>query len=660
MPIVQVLLDVPIPKVFDYWSEEVTSQDCGFRVLVPFGRQKKIGIIWAVNSSSTYPQEKIKSIEALWRDIPPFNQLDWALMQFSSQYYHYPLGQVVLGALPPAFRKLTGWRSASARKKIEPDTAPELNRLLTLNAEQQRALDCITAATGFQTFLLHGVTGSGKTEVYLKATRWALDLGRQVLILVPEINLTPQLESRFKAVLGTQSVVALHSSVPEKERAKRWLKAQSGEAKVVLGTRLAIFCPMPQLGLIVVDEEHDLSFKQMDSLRYHARDLAVWRAHLYDIPIVLGSATPSLESWWQSEQGKYTCLSLTQRAHPEAQISSVELVRTTKKGGEMTDIVLNALEQNLIDGHQSLVFINRRGFAPVLYCADCAWCAPCHACSTRLVIHRRAGKLRCHSCGHQESIPQYCAHCHSQNLQALGDGTQRIEEQLRERWPLARIARIDRDTIGNPQEWQSICGQMKAGQLDILVGTQMLAKGHDFEGLTLVVGLQLDGALYSTDFRASEHLFAQILQVSGRAGRGQSIGRVLIQTQFPDHPLYVDSVRHDYVMFARSLLEERKTLGLPPFCYQMMLKTKAKNQEALINFMEQALAQGLVIKNVMIQLFDPVPPVVSRQAGFYRYQLLVQSKNRAALQQFAIRWVEGLWTIKGNVQWYIDRDPMCE
>jgi primosomal protein N' (replication factor Y) len=659
MPIVQVLLDVPIPKLFDYWSEEASSQDRGFRVLVSFGRQKKVGIIWAVHASSTYPQEKIKPIEALWRDIPAFSEFDWSLLQFASQYYHYPLGQVALGALPPAFRKLAGW-SATIRKKIDPNTAIEPNSLLTLNLEQQKALKCITEKSGFQTFLLHGVTGSGKTEVYLRATRWALDLGRQVLILVPEINLTPQLEARFKAVLGAQSVVALHSSVPEKERAKRWLKAQSGEAKVVLGTRLAIFCPMPHLGLIVVDEEHDLSYKQMDGLRYHARDLAVKRAHLSDIPIVLGSATPSLESWWQSERGKYIRLSLTQRAHPEAQISSVDLVRTTKKGGEMTDIVLQALEQNLAKGQQSLVFINRRGFAPVLYCADCAWCAPCHACSTRLVIHRRAGKLRCHSCGHQEPIPQYCAHCHSQNLQALGDGTQRIEEQLRERWPSARIARIDRDTVGNPKVWQAICTQMKTGQLDILVGTQILAKGHDFEGLTLIVGLQLDGALYSTDFRASEHLFAQILQVSGRAGRGQSVGKVLIQTQFPDHPLYVDSVRHDYAMFAKSLLEERKTLGLPPFCYQMMLKAQSKNQEALVKFMEQALIQGKRVKNATIQLFDPVPPVLSRQAGLYRYQLLVQSKNRAELQKFAILWVEGLWNIKGSIHWCLDRDPMCE
>ena len=659
MPIVQVLLDIPIPKIFDYWSDDATPQDRGFRVLVPFGRQKKIGIIWAVSSSSTHPQEKIKPIEGLWRDIPPFNELDWALLQFTSQYYHYPLGQVALGALPPAFRKLAGW-SASTRKKAESDAELKASFLLNLNEEQQRALDCITETKCFRTFLLHGVTGSGKTEIYLKATRWALDLGHQVLILVPEINLTPQLEGRFKAVLGVQSVVALHSSVPEKERAKRWLKAQSGEAKVVLGTRLAVFCPMPHLGLIVVDEEHDLSYKQMDSLRYHARDLAVWRAHLYDIPVVLGSATPSLESWWQSEQGKYTRLSLTKRAHPEAQIAAVELVRTTKKNGEMTDTVLQALEQNLVNGQQSLVFINRRGFAPVLYCADCAWCAPCHACSTRLVIHRRIGKLRCHSCGHQESIPQYCAHCHSQNLQALGDGTQRIEEQLRERWPMARIARIDRDSIGNPKEWQAICAQMKDGQLDILVGTQMLAKGHDFEGLTLVVGLQLDGALYSADFRASEHLFAQILQVSGRAGRGQSVGKVLLQTQFPDHPLYIDSVRHDYAVFAKSLLEERKMLGLPPFCYQLMLKAQSKNKEALVLFMEQALSQGKRIENTMIQLFDPVAPVMSRQAGFYRYHLLVQSKNRSSLQKFATLWIEGVWGIKGGVQWYIDRDPMYE
>lgn len=530
---------------------------------------------------------------------------------------------------------------------------------LALNAQQQIAVERITGQLqGFGVWLLHGITGSGKTEVYLQSISAVLQQGKQVLVLVPEINLTPQLIQRFRQRFPALPIVSLHSGLNDTERATHWLAAQRGDVSIVLGTRLAVFTPMPHLGLIVVDEEHDGSFKQQDGLRYSARDVAIYRARQQQIPIVLGSATPSLESYHHATSGRYRLLKLDQRANDAAlpQVRCIDTRRAALKDG-LAPQLLTALQQRLDRGEQSLVFINRRGYAPVLFCGDCGWAAACQRCSARMVVHLRERRLRCHHCGADEPIPVACPDCGNQDIKPLGQGTQRLEASLAEHFPAARILRIDRDSTRRKDAWHEIYHKVHSGEADILVGTQMLAKGHDFPDLSLVCVLNADSGLYSSDYRASERLFSMLVQVSGRAGRGALAGEVLVQTQFPDHELYRAVICHDFDGYAATLLQERQQAGFPPFLYQAVLRAEAPVLAQAEQFLRKA-AQLAIELDAPVSIFDPVAASLQRLAGKERAQLLVQHRNRGVLQVFLSHWMDALRALgERNVRWALDVDP---
>lgn len=529
----------------------------------------------------------------------------------------------------------------------------------TLTSAQENALDAITQDINkFNAWLLHGITGSGKTEVYLQLVELQLRQGRQSLILVPEINLTPQLEGIFRTRFPSAFVASLHSGLNPSERVDGWIQAQQGSAKIILGTRLAVFTPLPSLGLIIVDEEHDASFKQQEGLRYSARDVAIFRARQANVPIILGSATPSLESYYNAIKGRYRKLDLPFRAAVNATLPTMRCIdtRIEKKRENFSVRVIDALERCLNLRQQSLVFINRRGYAPVLLCRSCGWTAACHRCASRLVVHLREKKLRCHHCGHQERFPDHCPECGNQDIAPFGHGTQRVEAELVRHLPGARILRIDRDSTSKKDAWQQMLEDIREQRVDILVGTQILAKGHDFPNLSLVVILNSDASLFSTDFRASERLFAQLTQVAGRAGRAGTPGEVLIQTEFPDHPLYYALRRHDYASLAQTLLEERQAARFPPFVYQALLRAEAPRLDTALNFLERA-AEAAPLNQV--EIFDPVPAQMARLKGMERAHLLVQSRSRTKLQAFLSVWRMELDKLASHsVRWGLDVDPV--
>ncbi|SDY83066.1 primosomal protein N' [Nitrosomonas sp. Nm58] len=530
---------------------------------------------------------------------------------------------------------------------------------LQLTTEQITAINAIQAEIGtFNTWLLHGATGSGKTEIYLQVTSMLLKQGQQVLILVPEINLTPQLEAIFRSRFPATHLVSLHSKLNPSERISGWLQAQRGEAGIILGTRLAIFTPLPRLGLIIVDEEHDHSFKQQDGLRYSARDVAVFRAKQANIPVILGSATPSLESYYNAMIGRYRRLRLYTRAAKNATLPTIRYINTNaiqlKEG--LSEPLLIALENCLTQKQQSMVFINRRGYAPVLLCKSCAWLATCSRCSSRLVVHLTQKSLRCHYCGHKEHLPPACPQCGDQDLMSFGHGTQRIEAALAKFFPEARILRVDRDNIRRKEAWQSILAAIHEQRVDILIGTQLLAKGHDFPNLSLVGVLNADASLYSTDFRAEERLFAQLMQVAGRAGRAETAGEVLIQTEFPDHPLYHALRHHDYDAHAQILLKEREITHFPPYSYQALLNAEAPQIDTAMDFL--TLAITLIKPTEQIEIFDPVPAQMARLKGLERAHLLIQSHSRKRLQAFLSDWYIKLCKFPNRkVRWTLDVDP---
>jgi primosomal protein N' (replication factor Y) len=558
-----------------------------------------------------------------------------------------------------------------------------------LGQAQQAAVDALAALEGFRPVLLHGVTGSGKTEVYLHAAERVLAAGRQVLLLVPEINLTPQLEGvlrrRLEATAGKDGVAVLHSGLADGERLSAWLRLVRGQARVLVGTRLALFTPVPDLGLIVVDEEHDPSYKQQEGLRYSARDLAIWRARDLNIPVVLGSATPSLETWHHAESGRYLKLSLPDRAQAAAppKIRLIDTRQIKLKEG-LSPQVLTAVAERLAKGEQSLIFLNRRGYAPVLNCDACGWVSGCNRCSAYMVLHRavphRASshhhsqarhELRCHHCGWQERVPLACPDCGNQDLQPMGRGTQRLEEHLAELFPTARIARIDADSTRRKGSAHALFSQMHAGEIDILVGTQMVAKGHDFQNLGFVGVLNSDAMLFSHDFRAPERLFAQLMQVAGRAGRSGVASEVFVQTGYPEQPLYQSLIKHDYDGFARYALDERKAAGLPPFAFQALLTAEAPELAQAVGFLAQARAEseGGMLEGAddatraafaRITLYDPVPLRVVRVANVERAQLLVESDHRLALQHFLHAWGTRLPALASaaRVRWHLEVDPL--
>ena len=508
-----------------------------------------------------------------------------------------------------------------------------------LTSEQQQAVDAVTQSAGFRCFLLHGITGSGKTEVYVHLMDYVLQRGGQVLLLVPEINLTPQLEGYFHSRFPDASLVSLHSGLSENERLNNWQQAQSGAAQIVLGTRLSVFAEMPALSLIIVDEEHDSSFKQQDGLRYSARDVAIFRASQSGVPIVLGSATPSLESYHNAQHGRYRLLRLTGRAQTDARLPKVDCIninQTVMTDG-ISEKLLREVGLRIERGEQSLLFINRRGYAPVLMCTECGWLSGCKHCAGKLVLHLKDKRLRCHHCGYQLRLPNACPGCGHAELLPVGSGTQRVEGVLQARFPDARILRVDRDSTRNKRAWQTMREQIHANEVDILVGTQMLAKGHDFPALTLVGVLNPDSALYSSDFRASEKLFAQLMQVSGRAGRADKPGEVLIQTAFPDHPLFRCLQNHDFEGWAAMLLAERQMAGFPPFVFQAMLRAEGLNESEVYNYLNQGRKAAIELKHP-VEILGVVPASLARRANHIRAQLLIQAASRKVLQQFLRAW----------------------
>jgi primosomal protein N' (replication factor Y) len=524
--------------------------------------------------------------------------------------------------------------------------------------------DAMAEMDRFAPSLLQGVTGSGKTEVYFDAVARAVGACRQALLLVPEINLTPQLEHRINSALPGVSLAVLHSGLPSSARLGRWLAAARGDVQLVVGTRLAVFAPMPRLGLIVVDEEHDVSFKQQDGVRYHARDVAVYRARLRNVPVILGSATPSLETYAHARRGRYRWLKLPQRAIAQSVLPSVRLVpnRASDSREGLGAALRQAIADRVARSEQTLLFINRRGFAPSLLCVACAWKAMCPRCAARLVMHRDTAALRCHHCGYAEGLPSACPACGNQDLLPLGFGTQRLERALAEFYPTARVLRVDRDSTRRKGAFATMRRAVAAGEVDILVGTQMLAKGHDFPRLTLVGVLGADNALYSADFRATERLFALLEQVGGRAGRGKLAGEVVLQTDFPDHPLYTALVDHDYNRFAETLLAERELLDLPPFAHLALLSAEASKRETVTAFLERAVAHGralLEASELRCEVYPPVPAGLARRAGLERGQVLVQSSERSALHEFLPRWRALLERMREQrVRWTVDVDPL--
>ncbi len=716
--IVQVALDKPLDCLFDYGlPEHLQRVAIGSLVEVPFAKTRLVGVVLQLIDTSEIAPQKLRAVLRHLDDRPALSPDIIQFARFCADYYHYPLGPILLATLPPRLRDVSPFTAPApwlcvteAGKSAKPaprataqrqlltqlkaqccvhrntirehgqsrhaatligagwaqwqphpvQNAPPLSSppvLPQATAEQQAVLNALLPAlSGFSVHLLHGATGSGKTEVYLRLIEATHAQGRQSLVLIPEIALTPQLENSFRARFPGQRIALLHSGLNNTVRAENWLAA--ADCDLLLGTRLSVFAPLPRLGLIVVDEEHDSSFKQQEGLRYSARDMAVARAKQLNIPIVLGSATPSLESYAQALHGRYQLLEMRERAVMGARLPDITLVdlRHIPIENGLTHVVLEALRDNYARGEQSLVFLNRRGYAPALYCPSCAWVSPCPRCSARLVMHRSSHRLKCHHCGHQTRIPSACPSCGEPDLKALGQGTQRLEETLTAALPLARIRRVDRDTM-RPRAWAELGMSLRAGQVDILVGTQMLAKGHDFANLTLAVILDTDGALYSPDFRATERLFAQLMQVAGRAGRADKPGRVLVQTAFPEHPLFRDLLRHDYAAFAGELLAERRKLDLPPITRQALLRAEAPQMTAAMAYLRSAVEAAPPISQVMI--FDPTPAPMARIAGLERAQLLIQSSSRMALQQFLSDWRPQLAALKPRVaRWSLDVDPL--
>ncbi|MFS2022525.1 primosomal protein N' [Massilia sp. GER05] len=662
--ILQIALDTPLDSLFDYrWACEPGSEpEVGQLALVNFGRREAVGLIVAVKHETDVPADKLKDALAVRSQLSPLPERWIALARFAAAYYHRPLGEVAMPGLPKNLRLSTTValdRALKKLNKVEDAHDPTPADMPVLNAAQQQAADAIGGAQGFSPLLLYGVTGSGKTEVYLQACAQVLarDEDAQILILVPEINLTPQLEANIRARFPGVMLATLHSSLSEGERMLHWLAAHTGRARIVLGTRLAILASLPNLKMIVIDEEHDPSYKQQEGLRYSARDLAVWRARQLGIPIVLGSATPSLESWHHAQTGRYRRLELRERAVRDAVLPRVKLIdmeRDKPKEG-LTSALMQALRLRMERGEQSLLFLNRRGYAPVLCCEACGWISNCTRCTAFMVLHRPERRLRCHHCSLELRIPHACPTCGNIDLQPLGRGTQRIEEGLQALFPDARILRIDADSTRRKGSAQEAFDTVHRGDVDILIGTQMVAKGHDFKRLTLVGVLNPDTALFSQDYRASERLFAQLMQVAGRAGRAGLESEVLIQSRYCQHPLYGAVMRHDYDRFAGSLLEERHQAALPPYMYQALLRAEAPELATAIEFL--GAARDAVPSDTVV-INEPIPMTMTRVHNVDRAQLLVESNSRPALQAFLTEWVDVLRAMKSRVRWSLEVDPL--
>lgn len=715
--VVKVALDVPLRRCFDY-ADKSFFPGLGSRVLVPFGSRQLSGVVVDASVAQSDHDAELRPLVAAPADMPALPTDCLALCRFVADYYQHPLGQVIASMLPAVFRAESVFvpppprllyraldvsgllaslplRAKAQRRVAEALVAPQspsaLRQLAApamgwvrdwlaaglletlpeavqppasaqtppdLNPEQIASIQPVVEAQGFVPFLLFGITGSGKTEIYLQAIAQRLALAQQTLVLVPEINLTPQLVGRFGARFPQARIISLHSGLNETERAVGWLAACKGEADIVLGTRLAVFTPMPRLGLIIVDEEHDASYKQQDGLRYSARDVAVYRASQAGIPVVLGSATPSLESWRNVETGRYRLLELKSRAVPGALLPTLRLLsmrRAPQREG-LHEAAIRAIGAAMARKEQALVFINRRGYSPALACNECGWMATCRHCSARLVLHLNERRLRCHHCGHDTPVVRACPDCGNQDLQAQGRGTQRLEAGLQALFPDKRVLRIDRDSTRRKGSLDAALDAVHAGEADILVGTQMLAKGHDFSRLNCVVVLEADTGLFSVDFRAEERLFALLTQVAGRAGRREQPGEVLIQTGFPEHPFYASLLARDYRAFADRVLEERRELHLPPCASWVLFRAEAKKMQDAEQFL-RAVRQCFPVM-AGLTVYEPVSASMQKKAGMERMQLLVTADGRGQMMQAmaqAMPMIEAL-KIRGG-RWSLDVDP---
>ena len=718
---IQVAIDVPINKLFDYLPNNQVIE-IGQYVKVPFGGRQIIGIICGVSSVTDVPKEKLKKIIFVEEEII-FDKALFKLLYFVSNYYHHPIGQTIMSVVPSRIKQAKGqirkvdkiyeatisltleWIKKLPKRKVRLRTLahalllnsirdselnlsvsngqkcanelislgmvvakkwmPEINQPEVppkLNAQQKDVLSALTEKKDNIAWLIHGITGSGKTEIYLQLLNKFVDNDQsQALILVPEINLTPQLEARFRLRFPDKILVTLHSHLSGIERLDNWRKAKSGEAQIVIGTRLAVFTPLPNLKLIIIDEEHDGSFKQHEGLRYHARDVAIIRAKYENIPIILGTATPALETWFNAkgEYAKYHYLELTQRAVKNAKLPSIYTIPPSDKyGPALSNIIISAIQSRIDRQEQVLIFINRRGYAPVLVCSSCSWVPNCERCSARLVVHLKTKRLKCHHCGYDKKIPMQCLDCGNTDLHPIGLGTQKIEESLNNLFSNANILRVDRDTTRTKNALDQLYQRMNKREIDILVGTQMLAKGHDFPHLSLVVVIDSDNALYSSDFRAPERLFSQLMQVAGRAGRAKIKGEVLIQTAFPNHPVYEALKANNFSDFAESLLEERKQMKLSPFSFNALLNVEAKSLVHSVAFSNMAFDKANVYKS-SVTIYGPVRPLMERLKGFERYQIFLQAKTRTELQKLLNPWVKELRAhpLSKRVKWSIDVDP---
>lgn len=700
--VVQVVVDKPLAQGFDYLWDELalgSMPQVGTIVEVPFGRGLLVGIVIKVSAYSDYDIDKLKGVTKV-APLPPLDPAVLRLMNFASQYYIHTLGETIIPTIPQMWKKPDDWEKIpkklaanqeKQKKKIQQEVVEGFIEESHLNNGQKLALEKLRTCSSneFKAILLQGQTGSGKTAVFLNWLRKILDDTKaQVLLLVPEINLTPQLERRVRAYFPNKKMVVLHSGVSEKARGIAWHDAMTGEAQIILGTRLAALTPLPNLRAIVVDEEHDSSYKQQDGIRYSARDLAIWRAHDLKIPILLASATPSLETWMAAKAGRYEYVRLDQRAQgaslpqvhlintrdPQTQFSPGDIEKPKSKS-LITKTLANALSKNLASKQQSLILINRRGYAPVLSCSACSWLSKCGQCTSYMVLHKagalgRKSVLSCHHCGLVKAIPNSCPDCGNIDLTTLGQGTQKIEDSIEEMWPSARVLRVDTDSSRKSKGAEELFQEIHEGNVDIVVGTQMIAKGHDYQNIGLVAVLDADSRLFSQDFRAAERLFAQLVQVAGRAGRsnkdGEIGGAIYIETQFPEAAVFQFLLRHDVDGFLSFTANERKEAGLPPFAYQALIHAEAKSLEKAIQFLgslkKVLKTQGHISQGLMV--YDPVPKAIMRVAGSERAQLLVESEDRKKLQEtleaidcYLREQSQGRISKEGRIRWLIERDP---
>lgn len=670
---VDVLIAAPLPNLFTYQWQGSEKPQFGSRVVVQFGRRKVVGLIYRLWPKKQPPDFKAKPIESVL-DQGEYLSEEWRqLIEFCSKYYHYPLGLIALEALPKALRVLNGKgaepvmalkgieharisleQAKVSRSKIAPEDTGYI-----LNDEQHRALEALGQEKHFAVNLLYGVTGSGKTEVYIRWIERQLREGGQALVLLPEINLTPAALALYEQRLNHLRVVVLHSNLAELPRTKNWFDAACGAADVVIATRLGVLTPLPRLRLIVVDEEHDPSYRQQEGMKYNARDVAVVMAKQRDIPIVLGSATPSMESWRKAQEGHYRLLEMKNRAVEGAQLPQVELINTAnfKPKNGLSEPVIQALKECFEAGKQSIVFLNRRGYAPQMACDACGWVAGCRSCSAHMVWHKKEGALRCHHCGAGRRVPLQCPECGNQDLVGFGRGTQKLEEVLEGLIPDVQVLRIDADTTRNKGQIEALLKKAHSGEAHILVGTQMISKGHDFANVGLVVALNVDSSLFSHSYKAPERLFAQLMQVAGRAGRRSGAARMLVQTRYPHHALFDALARHDFQQFANFELQTRQEARMPPFAYQALLRADHKTLATCVEFLKNARQQAQEFAGEMVYVCDPVPLTVVRVADTERAQMLVESDSRPALHQFLDRWLDCLYSQKTPVRWFLEVDP---